>query len=101
MTHEGADSIDGSLRQGPGLQARLVDDEMVVLDLASGQVHHLNGTAGFIWSRFDGTASLTQVAEKVAEHFDVDPRVAERDVNEVAHRFTEVGLLVTEAMVNG
>jgi PqqD family protein of HPr-rel-A system len=101
MPDEGVDPKDGRLRRKPDLQARLVDDEMVVLDLASGQVHHLNGTAGYIWSRFDGAASLAQIAESVAEQFDVDPRVAERDVNELAHRFTEIGLLVAEATVDG
>ena len=92
---------DERLRQRPGLQARLVDDEMVVLDLATGHVHHLNGTAGFIWSRFDGTASLDRIAESVAEQFEVDPRVAERDVKEMARRFTEIGLLVAGATVGG
>ena len=101
MSPEAMDLKDERLTQKPGLQARLVDGEMVILDLATGRVHHLNGTAGFIWSRFDGTASLDVVAECVAEQFEVDRRVAERDVKELAHRLTEIGLLVAEAAVNG
>lgn len=73
-----------------------MDDEVVVLDLASGQVHHLNQTAGFIWSQFDGKASVAEVVETVVQQFEVDPGVAVRDVSEVADRLKSVGLLVDE-----
>jgi coenzyme PQQ synthesis protein D (PqqD) len=96
MSHGGVDSMDERLARRPGLQARLVDDEMVVLDLASGQVHHLNHTASFIWSRFDGKASVAQIGEMVAQEFEVDPGVAARDVGEVAQRLRGSGLLVAE-----
>ena len=86
--------MDERLKQRSGLQVRRVDDEMVVLDLASGQVHHLNRTARFIWSRFDGKASVAQIGEMVAQEFEVDPGVAARDVTEVAQRLRGSGLLL-------
>jgi len=88
--------MEERLTQRPGLQAREVEGEMVVLDLASSQVHHLNGTAGFIWSQFNGTVSFGQVVEMVCDQFEVDPQVAGRDVKEVAHRLVDIGLLATE-----
>jgi hypothetical protein len=94
-------TVVSRLKQRSGLQARVVDDEMVVLDIASGHVHHLNRTASFMWSRFDGNSSLAQLAEAVAQQFEVDPAVALRDVTEMAERLMHSGLLVAEDAQNG
>jgi len=75
------------------ISARVVADETVVLDLGAAQIHQLNATASFIWNRCDGHCTVGEIAEKLAESFDVDYETARQAVRTTLHRFDELGLL--------
>jgi methyltransferase-like protein len=66
-------------RQRHGIQVQPADTELVLLDEANRCVHQLNSTAAFIWRQFDGSASIRDIARRVAEQFDVDENIALRD----------------------
>lgn len=76
-----------------GLNVRIIDDEAVIVDKESGDVHQLNSTASFIWQQFDGKTSTETIIDAVVEHFDVPAEVAERDVNAVISNFRDLNLL--------
>ena len=84
---------DNHPKRRSDISARVVVDETVVLDLGAAQIHQLNATASFIWDRCDGHCTVSEIAEKLAESFDVDRETARQAVLETLRRFDELGLL--------
>jgi hypothetical protein len=74
--------------------AREVDDGVLLLDTESDQIHQLNHTASFIWSRCDEVASAEEIAALLAREFGVDVDVATRDVLEMLSRLQALNLVV-------
>lgn len=62
-------------------------------DPASGDTHHLNPTAWFIWSHCDGLHSPRQIAECVAAQFDITAGQALGHVTRALADMRERGLL--------
>lgn len=56
-------------KQRPGLMSRSVDDEVVILNRETGQVHRLNLTASHIWELCDGTNTPDQIATQLGAAF--------------------------------
>lgn len=50
-----------------------IDDEIVVMNLASGDFFSLTGTARAIWLLVDGTRDLTAVTAALAADYGADP----------------------------
>jgi hypothetical protein len=46
-----------------------VDDEVVILNRDTGQVHRLNLTASYIWELCDGTNTPDEIAARLAADF--------------------------------
>ena len=74
--------------------AREVDDGVLLLDTESDQIHQLNQTASFIWSRCDEVASAEEIAALLAREFGIDVDVATRDVLEMLSRLQALNLVV-------
>jgi Coenzyme PQQ synthesis protein D (PqqD) len=81
------------LKRRRDVKSRLVDGETVVLDQQAGVVHQLNATASFIWERCDGQSTLTDIAQQLAQAFEVDPHVASCDVNAMIGQLEALHLL--------
>ena len=75
-------------------EERVVEGEMVVMDKESEQIHQLNQTASFIWQLCDGDHDRQQIAEELAEAFEIDADTAEADVADTSKKLEEIGLLV-------
>jgi Coenzyme PQQ synthesis protein D (PqqD) len=82
-----------SPRRRADVQARGLEGEMVLLDVARQLIHQLNPTASFIWTRCDGDRSLAEIAAQVADMFGVDPETAIRDVTKTVAHFRALQLL--------
>ena len=67
-------------KQRSDVRMRLVEGERVVFDRRCGLIHQLNPTASYIWERCDGTATIADIAQHLAEAFGVDPQTAAADV---------------------
>lgn len=78
------------------MTVRQLGGETVVLDRSGQQIHQLNATASFIFASFDGQRTAEEVARRVAEHFDVEPSVAARDVADLVARLQAAGVLVSD-----
>jgi hypothetical protein len=53
-----------------GLLIQELPDEVLVYDLDRHKAHCLNETAAFVWQQCDGTATVTEISERLAEKFD-------------------------------
>jgi len=76
-----------------GIKVREVGAETLVLNDRNGQVHQLNTTATFIWRQLDGATSISAIATRLAERFDVDDAVAADDVAAIVDKLRELNLL--------
>ena len=68
-----------TMRVAPNVAWQIVNDEAIVIDLASGQVIGLNATATFLWSQLDG-GDENALASAIANEFDVSEEAAKGDV---------------------
>jgi hypothetical protein len=62
------------------LHYRLID-EMVIYDPASSQAASLNETARMIWELSDGTRTMAQICNELAEQYGVPPDAIQQDIN--------------------
>ena len=77
----------------PQVMSRLVDDETVLLDLASGMYFGLDGVGKRIWESVSEGDSLGHAAAIIASEYEVDEAQALADVIEFAGNLVERGLL--------
>jgi len=78
----------------PQVMSRLVGDETVLLDLASGVYFGLDGVGKRIWESVADGGSLSQVVDVIVAEYEVDEAQAEQDVLAFASDLLERGLLV-------
>jgi PqqD family protein of HPr-rel-A system len=67
-------------KQRSDVRVRVVDGATIVFDRRRGLIHQLNPTARYIWERCDGHVTVADIAQQLAEAFEVDPRTAADDV---------------------
>ena len=87
-------NLDTKLSIPPQVMSRLVGDETVLLDLASGIYFGVDGVAQRIWESVAEGDTLGQAAEAVAREFEVDDATAQADVIEFARSLVDRGLLI-------
>ena len=80
----------------PQVMSRLVGDETVLLDLASGIYFGLDGVGKRIWENVAEGMSLEETATAITSEFEVDDARAQADVVEFASELVGRGLLATE-----
>jgi hypothetical protein len=80
--------------RNPKLAWREIDGEAVIISPVDSQVHELNETASVIWKFADGRHSVDQIAEVVAEGYEVPLEVAQADVRELIEMLSAKGLLM-------
>ncbi len=83
---------DLKARKRAGLNERTSEGETLILDRISGQIHHLNSTASYVWKQCDGS-SAKAIAEKLVEAFQIESTSAERDVIVLLSEMKRMNLL--------
>lgn len=86
-----------SIRQREDLAVKIVDGGLLILDKKSEKIHQLNETAGFVWTCLAEGQETPDIASEIAKNFDVDPKVAAKDIAEIVAQFEALGLLRTNA----
>jgi hypothetical protein len=86
-------NLDTHLSVPPQVMSRLVGDETVLLDLASGIYFGLDGVGKRIWESVGEGLSLGETAAAIAAEFEVDESQAQADLIEFATDLVERGLL--------
>jgi hypothetical protein len=80
-------------RRRDNLTTQPVDEETLILDLESNNIHQLNPTASFIWNQCDGAASMDQVVKMFAANYGIDVEIAQSDVRRIIEQLSELGLI--------
>lgn len=92
-------NVDWSIREdyipkrSSDLNVRQLDGETVALDRRNGLIHQFNQTASHIWELCDGKTSIEEIVVNFSETFDVDSRVATKDVTAVVKQLKSLKLL--------
>ena len=71
-------------------------DELVVLNLRSGEYYTLNAVAGEIWRSLAGSRTLREISEPLLRMYDVDRETLEVDLVELIEDLEKHGLLIRE-----
>ncbi len=75
------------------VNVRVVDGETVVLDRQAGLIHQLHQTASFVWDQCDGESTIPEIADQLAEVYEIDSETAARDVVSVVGQLHSLNLL--------
>ena len=86
-------NLDTQLSIPPQVMSRLVGDETVLLDLASGIYFGLDGVGKRIWESVAEGHNLGQTAAVIAAEYEVEEAKAQADVIEFTNDLLERGLL--------
>ena len=78
----------------PGLATRVLNDEVVILDHAKGNVHRLNATASAIWNLCDGKNTAEEIAALLAAEFQLKLDQVLVDVRQTLADLEKLALLV-------
>jgi PqqD family protein of HPr-rel-A system len=70
-----------------------LDGEVVLFDPRSGNTYRLNQTAAAVWRRCDGRATTREIAEQLAQAYDVESEAALDDVEQLVTLFGQSRLL--------
>ena len=86
--------LDAKLSIPPQVMSRLVGDETVLLDLATGVYFGLDGVGKRIWESVAEGNDLGQAVADIVAEYEVDEEQAQADVIEFASDLVTRGLLV-------
>ena len=86
--------LETKLSIPPQVMSRLVGDETVLLDIASGVYFGLDGVGKRIWESVAEGQNLAQTIAVITREFEVDEAQAQTDVIEFTNDLVERGLLV-------
>jgi hypothetical protein len=89
-------NLETRLSVPPQVMSRLVGDETVLLDLASGIYFGLDGVGKRIWELVAEGKTLGEIATVITAEYEVDDAQAKSDVVEFASDLVQRGLLETQ-----
>ena len=89
-------NLDTRLSVPPQVMSRLVGDETVLLDLASGMYFGLDNVGKVIWESVSDGLTLAETADEIVAQYDVDAEQARSDVLDFAQTLVERGLLADQ-----
>ncbi len=84
----------GRMVPNPILAWREIAGEVVIISPEDSVVHELNATASFLWKQMQCGRSVAELAEILAEEFDVDPKTARADTTALFASLEEKRLVV-------
>jgi Coenzyme PQQ synthesis protein D (PqqD) len=88
-------------QKNPALAWREIDDETVIISPNDSVMHELNDTGSFLWKNIDGKKSATELAELLAENYEVTPDVALTDTQSLLEEMSSRKLVVSVAASSG
>ncbi|MGJ8669981.1 MAG: PqqD family protein [Oceanococcus sp.] len=88
------------IQKADGLDVYDVENDTVVLHLATREVHKLNPSAAYIWYALDKANSVVEIAETLSQEAEIPLATANQDVNTFISTLLEQGLLINKAEEN-
>jgi PqqD family protein of HPr-rel-A system len=84
-------------RRDPGLPFQKLEEETIVVDPRSREVHLLNDTAARVWELLESSCSLDELTETLAEEYDAPPEAVREGIEELLTGLRDKGLLIDAA----
>ena len=75
------------------LSWRVIDDQVVVLDMARSEYFSVNPSGGVMWEVLVSGATMEQLVAALTARFDVDVPTARQDASAFVSSLQELGLL--------
>jgi PqqD family protein of HPr-rel-A system len=75
------------------LSTQSVGDELLILDQGAGKIHQLNETAALIWRKCEAGLSAEEVAQALAESYDIGEEAATKDVAATLEKLQALDLI--------
>jgi hypothetical protein len=88
-------------QKNPALAWREIDDETVIISPNDSVMHELNDTGSFLWKNIDGKKSAVELAELLAENYEVTPDIALSDTQALLEEMSSRKLVVTVPATGG
>ena len=80
--------------RAPGVAARMIGGEMMIMSGRDSSLFSLNPTASALWQAADGVTPLADLVEAhICTAWEVEPEVALRDAEEVVRDLASHGIL--------
>lgn len=70
-----------------------IDDEVVLMNVDTGEFYALDGTAAVVWRLIGEDRSRGQILDILGQEFDGDPEGIAQDVDKLLETFKEMGLV--------
>lgn len=80
-------------KPSPSVVARPIAEDTVLLDLASGIYFSLNSVGAFIWQEISAGKTPSEVAQTIADTYEVCPTTATADVDSFLRTLLSQGLI--------
>jgi biotin carboxylase len=84
-------------KRDPGLPFQKLEEETIVVDPRTREVHLLNDTAGRVWELLASSCSLEDLTGALAEEYDAAAEVLRAGVEELLNGLRDKGLLIDVA----
>ena len=88
-------------QKNPALAWREIDDETVIISPNDSVMHELNDTGSFLWKNIDGKRSAADLAELLAENYEVTPDIALVDTQSLLEEMSSRKLVVSVNATGG
>ena len=88
-------------QKNPALAWREIDEETVIISPNDSVMHELNDTGSFLWKNIDGKKSAAELAELLAENYEVTKDVALSDTQSLLEEMSSRKLVLSVPATSG
>lgn len=85
-------TLQDRLEPSPDVVTRVLDNETVLMDMASGNYFALDEVGTVVWQALDEGETLASACERVAKDYEIDRAQVESDVTALAEAIVAKGL---------
>lgn len=90
-------NLNQKVKLSDNIFAQLVDDEIVLLDMATENYFGLDETGSAIWQQLSETGSLQATYDVLIKEYDIEPVQLENDIYTFVQTLVDAGLVQLQA----
>jgi hypothetical protein len=96
MNEDGQMNSDARVVASSDALAADVEDEVVLLNMATGYFHQLNAVGSYLWKRLAEPQTIAELCASALHDFEADEEVCEQDVIAFVQGLSAAGLVHIE-----
>jgi hypothetical protein len=74
--------------------AKVIDGEAIIVNVANGRYHSMDGSGAVVWQLLDAGRSLEETVHALSQRYEVDPDRARTDVEQLARELVDQDLML-------